>query len=74
MSDPRGADTLATGFVIGDSTTTSGGRTLASHGADVLLVTSPHLPNLPSEEIFTSPDPQRTKPLASSRSANASAR
>jgi crotonobetainyl-CoA:carnitine CoA-transferase CaiB-like acyl-CoA transferase len=24
------------------------GRTLASHGADVLLVTSPHLPNLPS--------------------------
>jgi crotonobetainyl-CoA:carnitine CoA-transferase CaiB-like acyl-CoA transferase len=28
-----------------------GGRTLASHGADVLLVTSPHLPNLPSHVI-----------------------
>jgi crotonobetainyl-CoA:carnitine CoA-transferase CaiB-like acyl-CoA transferase len=26
----------------------AGGRTLASHGADVLLVTAPHLPNLPS--------------------------
>ena len=29
------------------------GRTLASHGADVLLVTSPHLPNLPSLVIDT---------------------
>ena len=28
-----------------------GGRTLASHGADVLLVSSPHLPNLPSHVI-----------------------
>lgn len=28
-----------------------GGRMLASHGADVLLVTSPHLPNLPSHVI-----------------------
>jgi crotonobetainyl-CoA:carnitine CoA-transferase CaiB-like acyl-CoA transferase len=28
-----------------------GGRTLASHGADVLLVTSPHLANLPSHVI-----------------------
>jgi crotonobetainyl-CoA:carnitine CoA-transferase CaiB-like acyl-CoA transferase len=28
-----------------------GGRTLASHGADVLLVTAPHLPNLPSHVI-----------------------
>jgi crotonobetainyl-CoA:carnitine CoA-transferase CaiB-like acyl-CoA transferase len=27
------------------------GRQLASHGADVLLVTSPHLPNLPSHVI-----------------------
>lgn len=26
----------------------AGGRTLASHGADVLLVAAPHLPNLPS--------------------------
>jgi crotonobetainyl-CoA:carnitine CoA-transferase CaiB-like acyl-CoA transferase len=29
------------------------GRTLASHGADVLLVTSPHLPSLPSLVIDT---------------------
>jgi crotonobetainyl-CoA:carnitine CoA-transferase CaiB-like acyl-CoA transferase len=28
-----------------------GGRTLASHGAEVLLVTSPHLPSLPSHVI-----------------------
>jgi crotonobetainyl-CoA:carnitine CoA-transferase CaiB-like acyl-CoA transferase len=28
-----------------------GGRTLSSHGADVLLVTAPHLPNLPSHVI-----------------------
>ncbi len=28
-----------------------GGRTMASHGAEVLLVTSPHLPSLPSHVI-----------------------
>ncbi|TFY74985.1 hypothetical protein EWM64_g9027 [Hericium alpestre] len=31
-----------------------GGRTLAAHGADVLLVTSPHLPDLPFLDVETS--------------------
>ncbi|CAK5284376.1 unnamed protein product [Mycena citricolor] len=30
------------------------GRTLAAHGADVLLVTSPHLPDLPTLDVDTS--------------------
>ncbi|KAJ7242828.1 CoA-transferase family III domain-containing protein [Mycena haematopus] len=30
------------------------GRTLAAHGADVLLVTSPHLPNQPTIDVETS--------------------
>ncbi|KAK7048113.1 CoA-transferase family III domain-containing protein [Favolaschia claudopus] len=30
------------------------GRTLAAHGADVLLVTSPHLPSLPTLDVDTS--------------------
>ncbi|KAJ7465282.1 CoA-transferase family III domain-containing protein [Mycena latifolia] len=37
------------------------GRTLAAHGADVLLVTSPNLPNQPNIDVDTSRDKRTTQ-------------
>jgi crotonobetainyl-CoA:carnitine CoA-transferase CaiB-like acyl-CoA transferase len=51
----RGGDRPLAGVRVLDLTRViagpEGGRMLASHGADVLLVSAPHLPNLPSHVI-----------------------